>query len=108
MADWSPVIANEFIRRAASEGKSFTQMQLQKLVYIANGWNLAISGVPLTQDEPQAWDYGPVYPYLWKALRSYGREGVKRPIRKTEPVCVSVTILPSAMACHVVPREPTR
>ena len=81
MAGLSPAIANEFIRLADAEGRTLTQMQLQKLVYIAHGWNLAINGAPLTVDEPQAWDYGPVYPELWKALRSYGREPVERLIK---------------------------
>jgi uncharacterized phage-associated protein len=84
MADWSPAIANEFIRRAAAEGKSLTQMQLQKLVYIAHGWNLAINGEPLTYDKPEAWDYGPVYKELRRALRAYGREAVGREIRYCE------------------------
>ena len=81
MADWSPAIANEFIRLAAADGQGLTQMQLQKLVYIANGWNLAIRGQALTADNPQAWAYGPVYPELHRALRSYGREVVSREIR---------------------------
>jgi uncharacterized phage-associated protein len=84
MADWSPAIANEFIRRARSDKKMFTQMQLQKLVYIAHGWNLAINGQPLTWDSPEAWEYGPVYKELRKALRNYGREGVTRQIRNDE------------------------
>jgi uncharacterized phage-associated protein len=86
MADWSPAIANEFIRRAAADGKGLTQMQLQKLVYIAHGWNLAINGAPLTRDEPEAWDYGPVYKELRRALRPYGRDEVTREIRKSEYV----------------------
>ena len=84
MADWSPTIANEFIRRAGAEGKTFTQMQLQKLVYIANGWNLAINGEPLTCDNPEAWEYGPVYTELRRALRQYGRSPVARPIQNAE------------------------
>lgn len=79
MADRSPAIANEFIRHAGDSG--LTQMQLQKLVYIAHGWNLAICGAPLTIDQPQAWDYGPVYPELWRALRSYGRQPITEPIK---------------------------
>lgn len=84
MAEWSSVIANEFIRRAAAEERALTQMQIQKLVYIANGWNLAINGSPLTADEPQAWDYGPVYRYLWNALRSYGRTKVTETIKNSD------------------------
>ncbi|MDT8759233.1 DUF4065 domain-containing protein [Sphingomonas psychrotolerans] len=84
MAAWSAEIANEFIRRAAAEGRALTQMQLQKLVYIAHGWNLAINGDKLTRDDPQAWDYGPVYRDLWNALRSYGRAPVTREIRNGE------------------------
>lgn len=84
MAAWSAEIANEFIRRAAEEGRALTQMQLQKLVYIAHGWNLAINGEKLTHDDPQAWDYGPVYRDLWQALKAYGRRPVTREIRKGE------------------------
>jgi uncharacterized phage-associated protein len=84
MADWSPAIANEFIRLAAAEGHRLTQMQLQKLVYIAHGWNLAINGEPLTYDKPEAWEYGPVYKELRRALRAYGRNEVAREIRYEE------------------------
>ncbi len=84
MADWSPAIANEFIRLAADEGKGLTQMQLQKLVYIANGWNLAIHGQPLTADQPQAWTYGPVYSELHRALKGFGRAPVTREIRNED------------------------
>ena len=72
MSASSPAIANEFIRRASLHSQYFTHMQLQKLVYIAHGWNLAINGEPLTDDVPQAWDYGPVYKSLYDALQRFG------------------------------------
>lgn len=84
MADWSPAIANEFIRRARADGRSLTQMQLQKLVYIAHGWNLAVNGRPLTVDAPKAGDFGPVYTELWGALRHYGGDPVTRDIRNCD------------------------
>ena len=77
----STELANEFIRRSHSGGKKLTQMQLQKLVYIAHGWNLAINGTRLVEDDPCAWDYGPVFPDLWEALRGYGRSPVTKPIK---------------------------
>lgn len=76
----STEIANEFIRRSIRDNKPLTQMQLQKLVYISHGWNLAINGEALTHDNVQAWDYGPVYPDLWEALKGYGRSQITREI----------------------------
>ncbi|XSG81218.1 MAG: Panacea domain-containing protein [Methyloligella sp. ZOD6] len=76
----SPAIANEFIRLAAKNGQKLTQMQLQKLVYIAHGWNLAVNGEPLTADSPCAWDYGPVYRDLRDALQGQGSKPVEREI----------------------------
>ena len=77
----STQIANIFIERALNAGRHLTQMQLQKLVYISHGWNLAIHNSPLTDDSPEAWDYGPVYRQLWEALRRYGSSPVSRPIQ---------------------------
>lgn len=84
MPHWSAAIANEFIRLGEELQTKFTQMQLQKLVYIAHGWNLAINGDRLTYDDPQAWDYGPVYRDLRGALKQYGSLPVTREILNCE------------------------
>lgn len=67
-------IANEFLRRRASTAWP-QQMLIQKLTYIAHGWNLAINGQPLVEELPQAWDNGPVYRSLWEHIRDYGYNG---------------------------------
>jgi uncharacterized phage-associated protein len=90
---WSPEIANELIRLAAAEGRALDQMQLQKLVYIAHGWCLAISGEPLTGDRPEAWDVGPMYRRLANALVDWGPRpitGLTEATRKTD--CQSTAI----------------
>jgi len=74
-------IANEFLRLAQEEGVQLTQMQLQKLVYLAHGYSLAIEGEPLVEDNVEAWDYGTVFRPLWDALKQYGGGPVRRPIR---------------------------
>jgi uncharacterized phage-associated protein len=84
MTAWLAEIANEFIRRASAEKRALTQAELQRLVYIAHGCNLAINGESLTHDGPQAWGYGPVYRYLWEALGTYGRTLVTRGVRNDE------------------------
>jgi uncharacterized phage-associated protein len=70
MPSYDPrAIANEFI---ALENRPLNQMRLQKLVYIANGWNLAINREPLTDSRIEAWDGGPVYRVIWNHIRDFG------------------------------------
>lgn len=74
-------VANKFIELAATKNRRFTQMQLQKLAYIAHGWSLAIYDEPMISEPSLAWDYGPVYADLREALRSYGSRDVDRLIK---------------------------
>lgn len=68
----SHAIANEFIELARNEGKSLTNMQLQKLVFLAQGYTLAILEHPLYYHNTHAWQWGPVIPKLYKTLQKYG------------------------------------
>lgn len=75
MPNHSPLaIANEFLRRRGSGGWP-AQMQIQKLTYIAHGWNLAINKKPLVAEPPEAWDNGPVFRRIWDHVRDYGYRG---------------------------------
>lgn len=51
-------------------------MKLLKLVYFAHGWHLAITNKPLIIDPVEAWEYGPVVPALYRALKKYGSRHV--------------------------------
>jgi uncharacterized phage-associated protein len=77
MAYRSVEIANEFLSLPGAKG-NLTQMQLQKLAYLANGWNWAINGQPLISDEVEAWDYGPVYRDLYEHTKYFGKEPLAR------------------------------
>jgi uncharacterized phage-associated protein len=74
----SLAIANEFLKRARDEQRALTQMHLQKLVYLAHGWNLAVNGRELIEDEFEAWEFGPVVRKLYNALSKYGKSTVTR------------------------------
>jgi uncharacterized phage-associated protein len=65
-------IANWFLAEARDEGEFMTQMKLQKLVYIAHGWNLGLGGGPLIRENVQAWQYGPVIRELYAEYLHYG------------------------------------
>lgn len=67
-------IANEFLIRRADDAWP-QQMYIQKLVHIANGWNMAVNGEPLTEELPQAWDNGPVYRSIWDYIKEHGYRG---------------------------------
>ena len=72
MAYNSIAVANRFIGLAEKDGKKLTNMQLQKLVFLANGFSLALLNQPLTYHNIHAWQWGPVLPQLYKRFSKYG------------------------------------
>ncbi|MFA0155432.1 Panacea domain-containing protein [Vibrio sp. 10N.261.46.A3] len=79
MAYSSKSVAARFTQLATIKHTSLTQMQLQKLVYIAHGYKLALTaGEPLVVNGVCAWQYGPVFPELYHSLKHYRDQGVPR------------------------------
>lgn len=60
---YDSVAVAKYIVASANEKRYVINMtKLQKLLYIAYGTYLAITGERLTNEHPQAWPYGPVFP----------------------------------------------
>ncbi|WP_019011017.1 Panacea domain-containing protein [Deinococcus aquatilis] len=74
------VVANTFLELAQAEGRTLTQMQINKLVFIAHGWALALLGRPLTYNTFHAWQRGPVARRLWEYWRTLGRQPIRDPL----------------------------
>jgi uncharacterized phage-associated protein len=74
------LVANRFLELAAGEGHSLTPMQVLKLVYIAHGWSLGLDGAPLIEQPVEAWQYGPVIPELYNAVKKFGASTVQGPL----------------------------
>ena len=65
-------IANAFINKAAEHGQKLSHMQIQKLIYFANGYHLGATEKPMIDHTFEAWDYGPVIPNLYHQLKKFG------------------------------------
>jgi uncharacterized phage-associated protein len=58
-------IADFFISFSNCTGSLISNLKLQKLVFYAQAWNLAVNKVPLFNEEFEAWIHGPVIPELY-------------------------------------------
>ncbi len=67
-------VARFLLREAMDRSFTVTHMKLQKMVYLAHAWMLALHGIPLVQGRLEAWRYGPVFPQLYHALKAKGAE----------------------------------
>ena len=64
-------VANYILDLADRDGVAVTPMKLQKLVYIAFGWALALYDLQLFTEQIQAWKHGPVIPSLFHEFKVY-------------------------------------
>lgn len=71
-------VANEFLDLQASDSATppLDHMKLQKLIFYAHAWWLAIKSVPLFDDDIEAWPWGPVVRNVYLEFADFG----KRPI----------------------------
>lgn len=53
-------IAKYFLKKQEGREEEITHMKLQKLLYYAQGFHLALFDQPLFDDPIEAWPYGPV------------------------------------------------
>jgi uncharacterized phage-associated protein len=72
-------VANYFLELANRDGKTLDAMKIQKLVYLAHGWSLALLGRPLIADKIEAWQYGPVIRSLYGAFADCGSGPIQHP-----------------------------
>lgn len=79
-------VANTFLELANQSRKHLSNLQLQKLVYIAYGFHLAALGKRLFHDKIEAWPLGPVIPNLYHDLKRYGWGEVTAPIENAGPI----------------------
>ena len=77
-------VANFFIKLANEAGSYISNLKLQKLVYYAQAWHLALHDTPLFEEDFEAWVHGPVIPALYREYKSYGWEPILQDVEKPE------------------------
>ena len=65
-------IAQYFIWLANETGSFISNLKLQKLVYYAQAWHLALYSKPLFEEDFEAWVHGPVIPELYQKYKKFG------------------------------------
>ena len=60
------------IKRCKQKGIYVNITKLQKLLYCCYGVVLAKFGVRLTDERPEAWQYGPVFPETLRSIQFFG------------------------------------
>lgn len=69
-------IAEYFLLLAKEQEDPITPMKMQKLIYFAHGWNLAIRNAPLIDEPVGAWPYGPVIRSIYDEYKLHGRNAI--------------------------------
>lgn len=69
-------VANFFIGKSFQTGTPITPMKLQKLIYYAHGWHLALLNRSLINEEIHAWSYGPVIQSVYHEFKHFGKGAI--------------------------------
>ena len=74
-------LANYFLERASQEGRALTPLQVNYLLYLAQGWHLAYFDKPLLNEAFLAGRQGIKPMYFHAALARRGTQGIREPFR---------------------------
>lgn len=77
-------ISDFLLSECRERGEVLTNLKLQKLLYYAQAWHLALFDKPIFEEDFQAWVHGPVSPSQYKRFKDYKwmpilEEGITRP-----------------------------
>ena len=84
-------VANWFIDASKESGQEITAMKLQKLVYIAYGYCLALYGRPLVREQVAVWHWGPGFRGIYDFAGEFGSGPIPSciygfpPLREDDP-----------------------
>lgn len=90
-------VANYFLLRGKAEKVPIDAMKLQKLIYFAHGWHLAVCSLPLIDEPVEAWQYGPVIPSVYHEFKRFGAKPISEPAFQIKGGVLDVPSVPSSL-----------
>ncbi|MEH2531079.1 putative phage-associated protein [Bradyrhizobium sp. AZCC 1588] len=77
MAHDGRAIANFVLDECDKQGVEVTNLSLQKIVYFCHVWSLIELKAPLVAQRFEAWEFGPVLPYLYREFKGFDRSPIR-------------------------------
>lgn len=79
-------VANFFLNIVDRDsGSTITPLKLQKILYYAQGYYLAMNKKELFKEDFQAWAHGPANPEIYEKYKSYGFDAIDEPSENEIP-----------------------
>jgi uncharacterized phage-associated protein len=79
-------IANFILDHCDQKDRPTTNLALQKIVYFCHVWSLVRFSRPLVKHKFEAWEFGPVLPYLYREFKNFDRSPVKSRATRIDPL----------------------
>ena len=78
-------IANFVLDFCDSRNRKVTNLALQKIVYFCHVWSLIELNRPLVRHKFEAWEYGPVLPYIYREFKKFDRSPIVGRATRIDP-----------------------
>jgi uncharacterized phage-associated protein len=73
-------VADFFLCFAQEHGDVLSPLKLQKLIYYAQAWHLALKSSPLFEERIEAWIHGPVVRSVYSRFKNYRWKAIDKKI----------------------------
>ena len=80
------MVANFILDFCEQRGRIVTNLALQKIVYFCHVWSLILLGRALVRHKFEAWEFGPVLPYLYREFKELDRAAINRRATRLDPI----------------------
>lgn len=79
-------VANFVLDHCNRRGRVLSNLALQKIVFFCHVWSLIKLGRPLVKHKFEAWQHGPVLPYLYREFKEFDDKPITSRARKLDSI----------------------